>query len=196
MECGGNIMHTSEVSHVKSVEEFYKSIREQQEEAHGKEYCDQHDAIVKYMAECDSYKELGTHQGATAACAMLLKPKYVELVDINHYKYRWKLQELAEPFCQENNIELVVKEVDSSSLASLSRPVDMMLIDSLHRPDHMTKELNLHGVSVNKYIIAHDTYTIPSLQMALENWCNENRSWKVHERGMINAGYTVLKKNA
>ena len=117
MECGGNIMHTSEVSHVKSVEEFYKSIREQQEEAHGKEYCDQHDAIVKYMAECDSYKELGTHQGATAACAMLLKPKYVELVDINHYKYRWKLQELAEPFCQENNIELVVKEVDSSSLA-------------------------------------------------------------------------------
>ena len=81
-------MHTSEVSHVKSVEEFYKSIREQQEEAHGKEYCDQHDAIVKYMAECDSYKELGTHQGATAACVMLLKPKYIELVDINHYKYK------------------------------------------------------------------------------------------------------------
>ena len=99
-------MHTSEVSHVKTVEEFYKSIREQQEVAHGKEYCDQHDAIIKYMKECNSYKELGTHQGATAACVMLLKPKYIELVDINHYKYRWKLQELAEPFCKENNIEL------------------------------------------------------------------------------------------
>jgi len=189
-------MHTSEVSHVKTVEEFYKSIREQQEVAHGKEYCDQHDAIIKYMKECNSYKELGTHQGATAACVMLLKPKYIELVDINHYKYRWKLQELAEPFCKENKIELVVKEADSGSLASLSVPVDMMLIDSLHKPEHMKKELELHGVSVNKYIIAHDTNTIPTLQMALENWCNENRSWKVHERGMINAGYTVLKKNA
>jgi len=30
----------------------------------------------------------------------------------------------------------------------------------------------------------------------LENWCNENRAWKVHERGTMNAGYTVLKKNA
>ena len=48
-------MHTSEVSHVKTVEEFYKSIREQQEVAHGKEYCDQHDAIIKYMKETSNY---------------------------------------------------------------------------------------------------------------------------------------------
>ena len=122
--------------------------------------------------------------------------KYIGLLVEEKYKYRWKLQELAEPFCKENKIELVVKEADSGSLASLSVPVDMMLIDSLHKPEQMKKELEIHGVSVNKYIIAHDTNTIPTLQMALENWCNENRSWKVHERGMINAGYTVLKKNA
>ena len=65
-------MHTSEVSHVKTVEEFYKSIREQQEVAHGKEYCDQHDAIIKYMKECESYKELGTHQGADGNLKNLL----------------------------------------------------------------------------------------------------------------------------
>ena len=108
-------MLTADLGHVKTVEEFYKSIRLQQEVAHGKSYCDQHDAITKYMKECDSYKELGTHQGGTAACAMLTKPKYIELIDINHYKYRWKLQELAEPYCKENNIELVVKDVDSGS---------------------------------------------------------------------------------
>ena len=67
-------MHTADLGHVKTVEEFYKSIRTQQEVAHGKEYCDQHDAIIKYMKECNSYKELGTHQGATAACVMLLNP--------------------------------------------------------------------------------------------------------------------------
>ena len=71
-----------------------------------------------------------------------------------------------------------------------------MLIDSLHKPNHMKQELNLHGVSVNKYIIAHDTYVNQALHQCLENWCNENRAWKVHERGMTNVGYTVLKKNA
>jgi len=72
----------------------------------------------------------------------------------------------------------------------------MMLIDSLHKADHMKKELELHGVSVNKYIIAHDTFVNQSLHQCLENWCNDNRAWKVHERGTVNVGYTVLKKNA
>ena len=84
----------------------------------------------------------------------------------------------------------------TASLASLGAPVDMMLIDSLHKADHMKKELELHGVSVNKYIIAHDTFVNQSLHQCLENWCNDNRAWKVHERGTVNVGYTVLKKNA
>ena len=54
-------MHTSKVNHVKTVEEFYKSIREQQEVAHGKEYCDQHDAIIKYMKECQNYVDYSDH---------------------------------------------------------------------------------------------------------------------------------------
>ena len=125
-------MLTAKVDNVTSVEEFYSEIRSQQEAFHGDYYCAMHDSIRKCMKDCSSYKELGTHQGGTAACAMLSKPKYIELIDINHYKYRWKLQPLAETYCKEHGIELVVKDADSSSLASLGAPVDMMLIDSLH----------------------------------------------------------------
>ena len=60
-------MINSELGHVTTMEEFNSEIIRQQEEAHGKDYCAIHKAIKKYMKECDSYKELGTHQGATAA---------------------------------------------------------------------------------------------------------------------------------
>ena len=55
------------LDHVTTLDEFYSEIRKQHIEAHGEHYCAQHDAMVSLMAECDSYKELGTHQGASAA---------------------------------------------------------------------------------------------------------------------------------
>jgi hypothetical protein len=97
-------MINAELSHVTTLEEFYESIRSQQEEAHGEDYCAMHDAIRHYMKDCKSYKEIGTHQGGSAAAVMTgdHKPEYMELIDINHEKYRWKLKSLAEPYCKEN----------------------------------------------------------------------------------------------
>jgi len=195
-------MLTAKVENVKSVHEFYTEIRKQQEAYHGDKYCAMHDAIRKYLVYCTSYKELGTHQGATASCAMTseYKPKYMELVDIDHIKYRWKLKSLAEPFCKEHGIELVVKEADSASLGSVSdRSIDMLVIDSLHKRHHMEKELTMHASNVKKYIIAHDT-TICQDQPAdalfhcLYEFCREAPGWEVAEREMANVGYTVLKR--
>ena len=149
-------MLTADLKHVKTVDEFYTEIRSQQETHHGKDYCAMHDAIRKYLKDCKSYKELGTHQGGTAACVMTAehKPEYMELVDINHEKYRWKLKSLAEPYCEENNIELVVKDADSTGLNSLSdRDIDMLVIDSLHKRFHMEAELTMHANYIKKYII-------------------------------------------
>ena len=195
-------MLTAKLDHVTSVEEFYKEIRSQQEAYHGAEYCAMHDAIRKYMKDCKSYKEIGTHQGGSAASVMTgnFKPEYMELIDINHEKYRWKLKSLAEPFCEKNNIKLVVKEADSSSLASISgEVVDMLVIDSLHKRYHMEKELKIHSIYVNKYIIAHDTSIsqdtpTDALFLCLEDFCKNNSQWKIIERGTKNVGYTVLKR--
>jgi len=195
-------MLTADLKHVKTVDEFYTEIRTQQEAYHGKDYCAMHDAIRKYMKDCKSYKELGTHQGGSAAAVMTgeHKPEYMELVDIDHQKYRWKLKSLAEPYCKEHNIELVVREADSTSFTSLSdRDIDMLMIDSLHKRYHMEKELTMHANYIKKYIVAHDTTICQdnpkdALYRCLSDFCEQSPGWNIIERGTTNVGYTVLKR--
>lgn len=192
-------MINSELGHVKTLREFNKEIRKQQEEAHGADYCQIHDAIKKYMKECKSYMELGTHQGGTASIAILSRPKPTRicLVDIDMSRYRKFLKPIAEEYCDKHNIELIIKEIDSTSIASLNT-TDMLVIDSYHHPAHMQKELNVHGANVRKYILAHDTSIIngrqnDSLYQCLKKFA-EGNNWEIIERGTTNVGYTVLKK--
>lgn len=188
-------MINSKVDHCKTLEEFYSEIRRQQEEAHGAFYCAQHDAIQKYMKNCESYKELGTHQGATAAAACLMKPRSVELVDISLEKYS-KSKHLFEDFCAKHSINLVTKEISSVDKNSVS-PCDMLLIDSYHHPNHLTKELSVHASYVRKYMIFHDTSIIngkqnDSLFRVLQNFTSGITPWIIAHRDTRNVGYTVL----
>lgn len=190
-------MINSELGHCKTVKTFNKSIREQQEEAHGKDYCAIHDAITKYMKDCKSYMELGTHQGGTASVAMLCKPSRVYLVDIDFRKYNKFLKPLAEKWCDTNNIELIVNQTDSTGFGAINM-TDMLVIDSYHHPNHLQKELDMHGRNVKKYIIAHDTSILhgkmnDSLFQVLNAWAEKNQ-WKILERVTKNVGYTVIGK--
>ena len=74
----------------------------------------------------------------------------------------------------------------------------MLVIDSLHHPNHMIQELRLHQININKYIIAHDTSilhgkTDSRLYDCLQTFCLDY-PWKIIERNEQNVGYTVLKK--
>ena len=185
-----------DLKHVKDVPEFYSEIRKGQEEAHGEDYCEQHDAVRKYGAECKTYAELGVHQGGTLANALLAGFKYVEGVDINMTRYEKFLKPLAEQYAKDNKIVLKLKKASSITLDSMGPKVDMLLIDSYHTSGHMWKELEIHGKRVNKYIIAHDTMK-PDEQLheCLLKFCGEHPEWSVVERGITNVGYTVLKKD-
>jgi hypothetical protein len=190
-------MINAELGQVKNLKEFNTEIRKQQEEAHGIDYCQIHDAIKKYMKECKSYMELGTHQGGTASIAMLSKPNRVFLVDMDMSRYRKFLAPIAQEWCDKNDIELIVKEADSTSIGTINM-TDMLVIDSYHHPEHMKKELNLHGNNVRKYIIAHDTSIVnnkanDSLYQTMKQFADAN-GWEVIERGTTNVGYTVIKK--
>jgi hypothetical protein len=190
-------MINAELGKVKTLKEFNTEIRKQQEEAHGVDYCQIHDAIKKYMKECKSYMELGTHQGGTASIAMLCKPNRVFLVDMDMSRYRKFLAPIAQEWCDKNDIELIVKEADSTSIGTINM-TDMLVIDSYHHPEHMKKELSLHGNNVRKYIIAHDTSIVnnkanDSLYQAIRQFADAN-GWEVIERGTTNVGYTVIKK--
>lgn len=184
-----------DLKHVKDVVEFYTDIRAGQEAEHGHDYCEQHDAIQKYAPECKTYAELGVHQGGTLANALLAGFKYVEGIDIDMHRYNKFLKPLAEEYAKENKIVLKIKEVDSTTMDSIGPSVDMLLIDSYHRAFHMQKELQMHGKRVKKYIVAHDTWSVPELHTCLEEFCFNNPGWKVLERGTTNVGYTVLKKD-
>jgi hypothetical protein len=189
-------MINSKLDHVKTLEEFNSEIRRQQEEAHGKGYTDIHDAIQKYLSNEDVYMELGTHQGGTASAAMLSKPKSVIMVDIDPSKYYKCLSQIADEFCAVNDIDLQMKSTSSIGLGSVAN-CDMLVIDTVHNADFMNKELALHGGNVNKYIIAHDTSVLmgrpnDTLFQVLNRFADKN-NWKVIERGVTNAGYTVLK---
>jgi len=190
-------MINSKLSHVQTLEDFNSEIIRQQEEAHGIGYCDIHKAIKKYLKNDDVYMEFGVHQGGTASTAMLAKPKSIILVDIKMAKYNMFLSPIANKWCEENNIELKVKQTSSIDLGSLNY-CDVLMIDSVHTHDHMTAELSLHGGSICKYIIAHDTSRLfgrPNdvLFRVLENFAKANK-WEIIERGTDNVGYTVLKK--
>lgn len=194
-------MINAELDHVKDVKEFHESIVQQQEEAHGEDYCAMHKAIEKFWREgdCKRYMELGVHQGGSAANALLLdpSPKKITLIDIDMSRYNKFLKPLAETHAEENGILLDVRETDSTGLGSIDG-CDMLVIDSVHKAGFMQRELTIHGPNVRKYIVAHDTKLLfnkpdDQLHRMLVGWGKEN-GFKLVERGETSVGYTVIQK--
>lgn len=183
-------MLTAELNDLTSLEDFYREIRSQQEEFHGQGYCAHHDAIQRYAGKQCSYKELGTHQGATAAAAVLAGYKEVTLVDRDHYKLRPN-QHLFESYCSKEKIRLEIVESDSTHQRAVS-PVDVLLIDSKHTYKHCTSELSKHAKFVGRYIIFHDTSHKKELANAVDDFLKKNTDWKMVEVSTENVGYTVI----
>ena len=195
-------MINAKFDNVKTVLKFHKQIVQQQEEAHGEHYCAMHKAIQRFWAEgkCKTYMELGVHQGGTAANAMMLKPtpEKITLIDIDMAKYNSFLKPIAEKHCKWEKIELDVRQTDSTGFSAVEN-VDMLVIDSVHKAAWMSKELNLHGKNVRKYIIAHDTMRLfnqvnEQLHTTLTEWGDVN-GFRVVDRGEASVGYTVIMKD-
>lgn len=189
-------MINAKLDHVKTLPEFYTEIRKQHEEAHGHDYCWQHDAMQKLMKECDTYKELGTHQGASAAAACLTNPKKVTLIDIDLHRWR-PFEQIFLDYCEENNIEFKAKEMSSVDQESAGL-TDLLLIDSNHQPNHLVAELQLHAKTVQKYIVLHDTSRLfgrpdERLYQVAEQFCSGITPWVIKFREKANVGYTVLQ---
>ena len=108
-------------------------------------------------------------------------------------KYFKYLRPLAAKHCKDNDIDLVIREADSTGLGSIGKAVDMMLIDSVHKWFHTEKELTLHANNVKKYIVFHDTATCHDIANGVEHWC-ETKPWKIIEIGKANVGYTVIER--
>lgn len=180
-----------------NLSEFYVEIRRQQEDAHGKDYCNHHDIIKKLLLSGMSYKELGVHQGATAACAALCMPSSIELIDISFNLFN-PSKPLFESFCRQNEISLILREIDSTNSRSVTtnKPINILLVDSLHQSIHLIKELAIHSPMITDYMIFHDTAKPDDrLFKVLESFVQQNTNlWGILEKNTGGYGYVVLKR--
>ena len=170
-----------------TLESFYEQIVEQQLGAHGKDYCNQHNAIREHV-KGKVYRELGTHQGATAACALLSGATSVTMVDIST-AFIDPNYHLFEAYAKKHEIPLKLMKNNSASPDTVGE-CDVLLIDSLHTPTHLKKELNLHASSVREHIILHDTFSKRGLSKVASNL----EGWEVLVDEKVNVGYMVLSK--
>lgn len=185
-------MISGDFSHCTTLEQFYAEIEALHRTAHGAGYTSHHKDLIDLMGDCQSYRELGINQGATAAAVMLQAPKYIELIDLVTAPFR-KHEHLFQKFATENDVAMAVVESSSIDPKLSVVPVDMLLIDTVHEPQFVVKELEKHAQFVNKYIIIHDTGTFPSIHEAAHNYLIA-RDWQVLKWDRRGCGHSIFKK--
>jgi len=185
-----------DVRHAKTLEEFYSELTRLQAGAHGGEYVEHHNALVKCAKECEVIKEIGVCQGATFAALLMQHPK--KLIGMDNYpKHYYNYQKLFDDYAKEHNVDLEFIEGDSHDPKHVHE-VDMLHIDSLHTPAHLIGELRLHAPKVRKYIVFHDTAnykTTKGLFPTIAKYITEEeQKWRVIDHYIQRVGYTVIER--
>ena len=136
------------------------------------------------------YRELGTHQGATAACAFLAGATSETMVDIST-KLILPNFDLFKSYAIQNDVELELRQKSSHDKSTVG-DCDVLLIDSKHTPNHLKKELQLHAGRVRDHIILHDTNSNEKGIRGLARVASAFEGWKVLVDEQVNVGYMVL----
>ena len=145
-----------------------------------------------YLKNCQSYRELGTNQGGSSSVAVLMNLEYYELIDKSFSNFN-PIKHIFEKYCLENNIKVTYHEKSSLEVQT-DKVTDFLLVDSVHRYKHVTKELDIYSPLTKKYIMFHDTYGIPEVAAAVERFLSTTDDWKEVERHSESAGFIVIEK--
>lgn len=186
-----------DLTHCTSLEHMY-------DEAHKAYIADEqynyrihHDALREYADDCSTIKELGVMQGISLASMMFSRPKRVTGIDIDDRRYRPYHKHFVK-YAKDNNIEYKYI-LGSSTDKKLVSDVDLIHIDTLHKPEQLKAEMALHLPSVKKYAIFHDTTNYRSamgLFVAIAKYITEvDQDWRVIEHNTDWCGFTVLERH-
>jgi hypothetical protein len=102
--------------------------------------------------------------------------------------------------CEEDGLDWTFVQADD--LKAKIEPTDMLFIDSLHRGEHLRKELSIHSYNVRKYIVMHDTEEFANkgihnrgegLWPVIEEFVAQG-VWKIKRHYIHCHGLTVLKR--
>jgi hypothetical protein len=203
-------MISGDFTHCETLQQFYDEIVALQTKAHGADYCSHHRAISAMIASASSaakskilrhaefydiptpkvvYRELGVNQGATAALAALSGADVLQLVDISLKPF-----EPHRRFFNDPNITLETHEKSSidPALVEQLKWCDVLFVDTVHHPDHVRKELQLHAPKTTGVIIIHDTGTFPEIHRAAVETLRGKWDAVVHDTS--GCGYSVFFK--
>lgn len=155
------------------------------------------ETLFNYATKCDHITEMGVRDIVSTWALLASNPKKMVSYDIVMPPSD-NLNELLKLVEEYNlNFEFVLQDVLKADIEQ----TDLLFIDTLHTYDQLRQELFLHSKKVNKYIILHDTelYKIDGevpgsagLQLAITQFLDENKNWKVLEIKDNNNGLLVL----
>jgi hypothetical protein len=145
-----------------------------------------------YLEYCKSYRELGTNQGGSASIALGSNLNYYELIDKSFNNFR-PIKHLFDEYSLTHNIDIVYHEESSLEVITHTE-TDFLLIDSVHKYSHVTKELDLYAPLTKKYIMFHDTAGIPQVYNAVLDFLKNNNQWTEIEVFKKSAGYVIIER--
>lgn len=196
-------MHTGDYTQCKTLGEFERALHKDLINAHGETYRDVVFELAYYSLRNPGnvVKELGIMQGSSMASIMILGSLTKMIgVDIDTSRFE-PYRNLFETYAKEKNIDFKIIQADSASEEAAAEPCDLLHIDSLHKPSHLVKELNIHAPNVRKAIFFHDT-NLPGMREIIKSWMT-NRSneikfarneWRLYKESKDNVGYMIIER--
>ena len=151
--------------------------------------------LKKYASECETVVELGVRGIVSTWAFLAAKPKHIISVDTVHPKEFggdiWEVEDAA----REAGIEFDF--ILKSSLEIELPEHDFLFIDTIHKYDQLTAELERHHSKAKKFIAMHDTNLAgdtDNMRGAVNDFLDKHPEWEVAEHFDNCNGMTILKR--
>jgi hypothetical protein len=173
--------------------------------------------LKKYGEDCESITEMGVRSGVSTTAFIMSIPNKLLSIDIETMeKYGSDTNKFIN-FAKEKNVDYQFILGDTTKIEI--DETDLLFIDTEHNYLQLKTELLLHGNKAKKYLIFHDTVTFgesdsnaynnyqnlieidkgdklkKGLNIAIEEFINNNPQWNIHEIFKNCCGLTILKRN-
>ena len=169
--------------------------------------------LKKYAEDCNSVTEMGVRFACSTWAFIESKPLKLNCIDINYESFQ-PSEKFVKRMCEIYNIDFCW--ITGDTLEISIEETDLLFIDTLHTYNQLICELTRHSDKVKKYIILHDTDTFSDrdesiyehasihlsklsnnkkgLAMAIQDFLEENKKWKIHKIFTNNNGLTILER--
>ena len=155
--------------------------------------------LRRYARGADSIVEFGTSDRANSTFALMAgRPLWMRCYDIKRYEPTFSYVEKA---ARDAGIDFAFRI--QSSIVEVITQIDLLFIDDEHTYAQLSKELEMHGGRVNKWIIIHDTTEFAAhdeggngrgLWPAIQEFMDSSGDWEVRDRFHSGYGLTVLQR--